>query len=59
MLFRSGLTMPNSKGATVPIVVSEPSSDPEVDPYGYDGEAIHQPDYTVVVPVVSDLFDER
>ena len=49
--------MSNNKGATVPIVVSESSSEPEVDPYGYGGEAVHQPNYTVVVPVVSDLFD--
>jgi len=49
--------MSNSKGTTVPIAVSDPSSEPEADSYGYDGEVIHQPDYTVVVPVVSDLFD--
>ena len=49
--------MSNGEGTTVPITVSEPSSDPEVDSYGYDGEVIHHPDYTVVVPVVSDLFD--
>ena len=36
--------MSNNKGATVPIVVSEPSSDPEADSYGYDGEVIHHSD---------------
>jgi nucleotide-binding universal stress UspA family protein len=49
--------MSNSKGTTVPITVPELSSESEADSYGYDGEVIHQPDYTVVVPVVSDLFD--
>ena len=49
--------MSNHKGTTVPITVPEPSSESEVDSYGHDGEVIHQPDYTVVVPVVSDLFD--
>ena len=47
----------NESETTVPIAVSEPSSEPEADSYGYDGEVIHQPDYTVVVPVASDLFD--
>jgi len=49
--------MSNSNGTTVPITVPELSSESEADSYGYDGEVIHQPDYTVVVPVVSDLFD--
>ena len=49
--------MSNGKGTTVPIVASEPSSEPGADSYGHDGNVIHQPDYTVVVPVVSDLFD--
>jgi nucleotide-binding universal stress UspA family protein len=49
--------MSNRKGTTVPITVPELSSQSEADSYGYDGEVIHQPDYTVVVPVVSDLFD--
>ncbi|WP_042662417.1 universal stress protein [Haloferax sp. ATB1] len=42
---------------TVPISVPKQSSKSEADTYGYDGEAIHHPDYSVVVPVVSDLFD--
>ena len=50
--------MSNNNGSTVPIVVPELSSRSEADPYGYDGEVIHQPDYTVVVPVASDLFDD-
>ena len=49
--------MSNMKGTTVPITVPEPSSRSEADSYGYDGEVIQQPDYTVVVPVASDLFD--
>ncbi|PSP73763.1 universal stress protein UspA [Halobacteriales archaeon QH_9_66_26] len=47
----------SDKDITVPITVSEPSSESEAESYGYDGEIIHQPDYTVVVPVVSDLFN--
>jgi len=47
----------NESETTVPIAVPEPSSRSEADSYGYDGEVIHQPDYTIVVPVVSDLFD--
>ena len=47
----------NESETTVPVAVPEPSSEPEADSYGYDGEVIHQPDYTIVVPVVSDLFD--
>ncbi|PSP94788.1 universal stress protein UspA [Halobacteriales archaeon QS_4_62_28] len=50
--------MSNSKETTVPITVTEVSSESEADSHGYDGEVIHQPDYTVVVPVVSDLFDD-
>ena len=49
--------MSNRKETTVPITVPEPSSQSEADSYGYDGEVIHQPEYTVVVPVASDLFD--
>ena len=49
--------MSNMKGTTVPITVPEPSSRSEADSYGYDGEVIQQPDYTVVVPVASDLFN--
>jgi len=49
--------MSNSEETPVPIAVSEPPSRSEADSYGYDGEAVHRPDYTVVVPVVSDLFD--
>ena len=50
--------MSNGEGTAVPIAVSEPSSEPEADSYGHGGEVIHQPDYTVVVPVVSDPFDD-
>ncbi|PSQ01263.1 universal stress protein UspA [Halobacteriales archaeon QS_4_69_31] len=49
--------MSDRKATTVPITVPDLSSQSEADSYGYDGEVIHQPDYTVVVPVVSDLFD--
>ena len=49
--------MANTNGSAVPLVVPEPSSRSEADSYGYDGEVIHQPSYTVVVPVASDLFD--
>jgi len=42
---------------TVPITVPELSSESDGESYGYDGEVIHHPDYSVVVPVVSDLFD--
>ena len=49
--------MSNNNETTVPIAVSEPSSEPTADSYGYGGEIIHHPDYTVVVPVASDLFD--
>lgn len=45
--------------ATVPITVQELSSETDADSYGYDGEVIHHPDYSVVVPVVSDLFDSN
>ena len=48
--------MANYNGSTVPIVVPELSSRSGAYSYGYDGEVIHQPDYTVVVPVASDLF---
>ena len=52
--------MANYNGSTVPIVVPELSSRSEADSFGYDGEVIDQPDYTMVVPVASDLFaDER
>jgi nucleotide-binding universal stress UspA family protein len=47
----------SDKEVAVPITVSESSSESEAESYGYDGEIIHQPDYTVVVPVISDLFD--
>ena len=43
--------------ATVSITVPQPSSDSDGDLFGYDGEVIHHPDYTVVVPVASDLLD--
>ncbi|ESP89713.1 universal stress protein [Candidatus Halobonum tyrrellensis] len=45
--------------ATVPITA--PASEPvsEAESYGYDGEIIHRPEYSVVVPVVSDLFDSN
>jgi nucleotide-binding universal stress UspA family protein len=49
--------MANNNGSTVPIAVPELSSRSEADPFGYDGQVIHQPDYTVIVPVASDLFD--
>ena len=50
--------MSNSESdITVPITVPELSAESEADSYGYNGEVIHQPDYTVVVPVASDLFD--
>ena len=42
--------------ATVPITVPRQASDSDEDPSGYDGEVIHHPDYSVVVPVVSELF---
>jgi len=42
---------------TVPITVPELSSESDGESYGYDGAVIHHPDYSVVVPVVSDLFD--
>lgn len=44
---------------TVPITVPELSSDSDTESYGYDGKVIHHPDYSVVVPVVSDLFDSN
>jgi nucleotide-binding universal stress UspA family protein len=50
--------MANNNGSTVPIVVPELSSRSEADAYGYDGKVIHKPDYSVVVPVASDLFDD-
>ena len=50
--------MSNSRETAVPIAVPEQSSGPEADSREYDGEAVHQPDYAVVVPVVSDLFDD-
>ena len=49
--------MSNSKGTTVPIAVPEPSFEPEVDSYRYNRGVINKPDYTIVVPVVSGLFD--
>jgi len=52
------MTMSNdSTEATVPITVPGPSSESETESYGYDGEVINQPDHSVVVPIVSDLFD--
>jgi len=42
--------------ATVPITAPRQASDSDEDPSGYDGEVIHHPDYSVVVPVVSELF---
>ena len=54
------MTMSNSESeTTVPITAPELPSRSEADSYEYDGEVIHQPDYTVVVPVVSDLFDSN
>ena len=50
--------MSNNTGSSVPIAVPELSSRSEADAYGYDGKVIHKPDYTVVVPVASDLFDD-
>jgi nucleotide-binding universal stress UspA family protein len=50
--------MANTNGSTVPLVVPELSFRSEADSYEYEGEVIHQPDYTVVVPVASDLFDD-
>ncbi|ELY82888.1 universal stress protein [Natrinema gari] len=41
----------------VPITAPAPSSESEVDAYGYDGEVIHQPDYSIVVPVIDDPLD--
>ena len=49
--------MSNREGSPVPITVPEPSAASEADSDGYDGGVINQPDYTIVVPVVSDLFD--
>jgi len=43
--------------AAVPIAVPRQSSESDEDSYGYDGEVIHHPNYSVMVPVVSDLFD--
>lgn len=52
------MTMSNDTGAsTVPITAPEPSSGSEAESYGHDGKIIHRPEYSVVVPVVSDLFD--
>jgi len=45
--------------ATVPITVPRQSSESDEDSFGYDGEVIHHPDYSVVVPVVSDLFNSN
>lgn len=44
---------------TVPVTAPELSADSDADSYGYDGEVIHHPDYSVVVPVVSNLFDSN
>lgn len=50
----------NSNETTVPITAPDLSSgsetEAEAESYGYDGEIIHRPDYSVVVPVVSNLF---
>jgi len=43
--------------ATVLITAPDPSPESDEDLFGYNGEVIHHPDYSVVVPVVSDLFD--
>jgi nucleotide-binding universal stress UspA family protein len=43
--------------ATVPITVPRQSPESDEGSFGYDGEVIHHPDYSVVVPVVSDLFN--
>jgi len=43
--------------AGIPITVPRQSTGSDEDSFGYDGEVIHHPDYSVVVPVVSDLFD--
>jgi len=45
-------------GATVSIAVSDPSPESGGSSFGYNGEVVHRPDYSVVVPVVSDLFDD-
>ena len=42
---------------TVPVGASAPSTEPETGSYGYGGELIHHPKYTVVVPVVGGPFD--
>jgi nucleotide-binding universal stress UspA family protein len=47
----------NNNEAAVSITVPQPSPESDGDLFGYDGEVIHHPDYSVVVPVVSDLFD--
>ncbi|PSP56399.1 universal stress protein UspA [Halobacteriales archaeon QH_7_66_36] len=49
--------MSDNSEATVPITVPAVSAESEADSHGYGGGVIRRPDYTVVVPVVSDLFD--
>jgi len=44
---------------TVPITVPRQSPESDEGSFGYDGEVIHHPDYSMVVPVVSDLFDSN
>lgn len=44
---------------SVPVVAPEPSSESETESYGYDGELIHRSDYSIVVPIVSNLFDSN
>lgn len=49
----------DSSQPTVPIASSVPSSESDGESYGYDGAIIHRPEYSVVVPIVSDLFDSE
>ncbi|PSQ21328.1 universal stress protein UspA [Halobacteriales archaeon QS_9_67_17] len=49
--------MSDSTEATVPITVPTVSAESEADSHGYGGGVIRRPEYTVVVPVVGDLFD--
>lgn len=54
------MTMSNNSDQTaVPITASAPSSGSDGDSDRYDGEIIQRPDYSVVVPIVSDLFDSE
>ncbi|PSQ31012.1 universal stress protein UspA [Halobacteriales archaeon SW_6_65_46] len=50
--------MVHGRGATVPVTAPELSAESETDSHGYGGQLIHRPEYTVVVPIVSDLFDD-